>query len=80
MPKLSRLPFFNYRAHPNDVPYYQPKRGSKEFTRVNRVLFGLGDPDEKELRDLGEFLCFKLNLLIFGFRTCLVASIRTVLE
>ena len=56
MPKLSRLPFFNYRAHPNDVPYYQPKRGSKEFTRVNRVLFGLGDPDEKELRDLGEFI------------------------
>ena len=64
MPKLSRLPFFNFRAHPNDIPYYQPARGRKESARINRVLHGLGDPEETKPRELGK--CFDFIYLMIG--------------
>ena len=54
MPKLSRLPFFNYRAQDvSNHRYYQPERPRHEVERINQVLFGAGD-DERVNDDLGE--------------------------
>lgn len=63
MPKLSRLPFFNYRAQDSsNQPYYQPERNPDEVDRINRVLHGRGDPTIDNDR-LGRFL-FSLAYMI----------------